>query len=121
MEHRPVEGESHPFSHTLGSSTVAGHRGGIGGRDPKVSALRNSLSNSERRTTHGKQQNVLKENDELGFNCMFKILLYLVHRSQRKASSLILKQHRSCDGKADFVGDTQRDYRAILSLIELKV
>lgn len=72
MEHRPVEGESHPFSHMLGSSTVAGHMGGIGGRERKVSALRNSLSNSERRTTHGKQQNVLKENDELGFNCMFQ-------------------------------------------------
>lgn len=72
MEHRLVEVESHPLSHTLRSSTVAGHVGGIGGREPKVSALRNSLSNSERRTTHGKQQKVLKDHTELGLNCMFQ-------------------------------------------------
>lgn len=120
MEHRPVEAEGHPFSHTLGCSTVAGHMGGIGGREPKVSALGNSLSNSERRTTHGKQQKVLKDHTELGLNCMFQNPTLPVHRSQRTSPSLILK-HLSCDGKADFVGDTQRDCQAVLSLIELKV
>lgn len=95
--------------------------GGIRGREPKVSALRNSLSSSERRTTHGKQQKVLKDHAELGFNCMFQNPTLLGAQGPEKSIRLILKQHLSCDGKADFVGDTQRDYQAILSLRELKV